>query len=189
MTLGQNTPAYDTSTDIRRLIDAGYEVKFSPSPLTGPGGDYYAEITMEYGSRWKCFGATPGEAIRSNWPLGVGPGQGGCAHCGGLGCEADHCPVCAAYTSDPGNGVCGVCGAGYPVAGEDDLTGDEDEFGHEDDEPDPYCSACGADIGIFHGHGDGWHHYRGNGTAEAPIELYDAGHAPAVAWWTSGASR
>jgi hypothetical protein len=29
-----------------------------------------------------------------------------------------------------------------------------------DDDPntDPYCYACGAPVGIFHGHGDGWHH-------------------------------
>ena len=38
------------------------------------------------------------------------------------------------------------------------------------------CSACGALIGVFIGHGDGWHHYRGEGTAASPVELFDAGH-------------
>jgi hypothetical protein len=38
------------------------------------------------------------------------------------------------------------------------------------------CSACGAPVGIFTGHGDGWHHYRGDGTAASPVVLYDAGH-------------
>lgn len=173
MTTTEPTP-HDTSTDIRRLNDAGYTVTFSPFPLTGPGADYYAEITSEYGSRWKCFGATPGEAIRSNWPLGDGPGRGGCAHCGGLGCEAGGCPMCTAYTDEPGNGVCGVCGQGHPGA-------------DDEDDAEPYCETCGAQVAIFHGLGDGWHHYRGNGTAETPNELYDAGHAPAVAWRHPGA--
>lgn len=47
---------------------------------------------------------------------------------------------------------------------------------------DPYCSACGESIGIFLGHGKGWHHYRGGGSPENPTELYDAGHEPAAAW-------
>ena len=55
------------------------------------------------------------------------------------------------------------------------------------DEPQPYCTECGATIGIFIGHGPDWHHYRGNGTVETPSELYDAGHAPAVAWREAGA--
>ena len=46
----------------------------------------------------------------------------------------------------------------------------------------PYCAGCGAWVGIFRGHGDGWHHFRGSGTAASPVELFDAGHAPEVAW-------
>jgi len=47
----------------------------------------------------------------------------------------------------------------------------------DEDEPEEYrCATCGATIGIFIGHGEGWHHYRGNGTLDAPTELYDAGH-------------
>jgi hypothetical protein len=51
-----------------------------------------------------------------------------------------------------------------------------------EDDLDPYCAACGALVGIFRGHGDGWRHYRGEGTVASPVELYDAGHEPAVAW-------
>jgi hypothetical protein len=57
------------------------------------------------------------------------------------------------------------------------------------DDQEPYCATCGADLGIFHGHGDGWHHYRGEGTAASPVELFDAEHAPAVAWREAGDAR
>ncbi|HET9969810.1 MAG TPA: hypothetical protein VFQ68_16365 [Streptosporangiaceae bacterium] len=71
----------------------------------------------------------------------------------------------------------------------------------DNDEPEPYCRAtvipapgsavppviCGAAVGLFIGHGDAWLHYRGEGTAADPVELYDAGHAPEVAWRPAGA--
>jgi hypothetical protein len=62
-----------------------------------------------------------------------------------------------------------------------------DEADQADDEDEPYCYTCGSPIGIFLGHGDGWHHWRGQGTADSPVELYDAGHAPEVAWRPAGA--
>ena len=40
----------------------------------------------------------------------------------------------------------------------------------EDDEDQPHCRACGAGVGIFMGHGDGWHHFSGAGTPEAGRE-------------------
>jgi hypothetical protein len=55
-----------------------------------------------------------------------------------------------------------------------------------DDNDEPYCYACGSPVGVFHGHGDMWHHWRGKGTAESPVELYDADHAPEVAWRPAG---
>jgi hypothetical protein len=61
-----------------------------------------------------------------------------------------------------------------------------DEDG-EDDEDEPYCYTCGSPVGIFRGHGDGWHHFRGEGTAANPVELFDASHAPEVAWRPAGA--
>ena len=37
------------------------------------------------------------------------------------------------------------------------------------------CSTCGGQIGMFIGR-QGWHHYRGDGTAASPVEIYDVGH-------------
>ncbi len=50
------------------------------------------------------------------------------------------------------------------------------------EEPAPFCSRCGADIGIFFKFGLDWRHYRGATVSE--IELFDPGHAPVVAWRT-----
>ena len=55
------------------------------------------------------------------------------------------------------------------------------------DESEPYCVTCGSLVGIFQGHGSSWHHWRGEGTTASPVELYDAGHAPEVAWRPAGA--
>lgn len=52
----------------------------------------------------------------------------------------------------------------------------------DNDEDEPYCTECGADVGIFIGHGDAWLHYRGEGTSTDPVELFDAGHQPEGAW-------
>jgi hypothetical protein len=57
----------------------------------------------------------------------------------------------------------------------------------QDDDEEPYCSVCQASIGIFQAHGEAWIHYRGEGTAASPVELYDAGHEPAIAWRPAGA--
>jgi hypothetical protein len=55
-----------------------------------------------------------------------------------------------------------------------------DEYYANDEEP--YCETCGASVGIFLGRGDAWLHYTGAGTAESPVELFDAGHEPVIAW-------
>ncbi len=70
------------------------------------------------------------------------------------------------------------------LGGPDDGDEDRDD---EDDDFEPYCSACGALVGIFVAHGDAWLHYTGEGTADNPVELFDAGHAPEVAWRPAGA--
>jgi hypothetical protein len=63
----------------------------------------------------------------------------------------------------------------------------QDRLDHQhDDDPEPYCSACGASAGIFIGHGDAWLHYTGEGTVASPVELYDAGHEPVIAWREAG---
>jgi len=61
-----------------------------------------------------------------------------------------------------------------------ELHGDDED--QADDHPEPYCQACGAAAGIFIGHGDAWLHYTGEGTAASPVELFDAGHEPVIAW-------
>ena len=57
-----------------------------------------------------------------------------------------------------------------PAGAGDDLDGLE-----------PYCTVCGAWIGMFLGM-DGWHHFRGDPAPGGKRELYDAGHEAAVAW-------
>lgn len=50
----------------------------------------------------------------------------------------------------------------------------------------PYCAACGAQVGLFIGHGEDWHHFRGTGTVADPNRLYDSDHEPVVAWREPG---
>lgn len=59
----------------------------------------------------------------------------------------------------------------------------QDRLDHaHDDDPEPWCTACGAKAGIFLNHGPDWKHYRGEGTVACPVELFNAGHAPVIAW-------
>lgn len=58
-----------------------------------------------------------------------------------------------------------------------------DDARDAEDDLEPYCTACGASVGIFWGHGDGYHHYR---SSEGGTEIYDAGHVPAVSWAPAG---
>jgi len=53
--------------------------------------------------------------------------------------------------------------------------------GVDDDAAEPYCLTCGQWVHMFHGI-EGWRHFRGEGTAASPVELYDAGHEPMVGW-------
>jgi hypothetical protein len=54
------------------------------------------------------------------------------------------------------------------------------------DDPEPYCTLCGGQVGIFLRLGLDWRHFRGNGTVTSKIELLDAGHVPALAWRLPG---
>ena len=65
----------------------------------------------------------------------------------------------------------------------------QERLGDDADEgdPQPYCSACGTNIGIFYGHGNAWLHYTGEGTVASPVELYEAGHEPVISWREAGA--
>jgi hypothetical protein len=53
-------------------------------------------------------------------------------------------------------------------------------------EPEPFCTACGGNAGIFWPLGEEWRHYRtGTGLAGKP-EVYDPGHAPVIGWRSGG---
>lgn len=56
-----------------------------------------------------------------------------------------------------------------------------------DDDIEPYCTACGAWAGMFHGI-DGWRHFRGDPASGGQREQYDADHV-AVIGWTVPAGR
>jgi hypothetical protein len=56
-------------------------------------------------------------------------------------------------------------------------------FGSVVDGPEPHCTACGAAVGIFLGHGTEWHHFRSaSASGDGSAEVYDADHAPAIGW-------
>lgn len=57
-----------------------------------------------------------------------------------------------------------------------------DTSAHDEDQGDETyaCPACGAPVGMFTGLA-GWQHFRGDGTADSPVELYDAGHEATLA--------
>jgi hypothetical protein len=61
------------------------------------------------------------------------------------------------------------------------VLADAGDDGDELDGLEPYCTGCGSWIGMFHGL-EGWHHFRGKGTAASPVELYDAGHEAIPGW-------
>ena len=58
-----------------------------------------------------------------------------------------------------------------------------DEAGADQDDLEPYCGRCGATLGVFLGQQDkGYQHFRGKGTAAAPVQVYDASHEAVVFW-------
>src|ERR1039457_788581 len=50
----------------------------------------------------------------------------------------------------------------------------------DEDDAEPYCLTCGQWVHMFHGY-EGWRHFRGEGIAASPVELYDAGHEAVLA--------
>jgi hypothetical protein len=64
---------------------------------------------------------------------------------------------------------------------------DKTEFDAIDDdcpceEPEPFCTACGAAAGIFAAYGGSWWHYRWDYAPGSKPEVYDAGHDPVIGW-------
>jgi len=61
------------------------------------------------------------------------------------------------------------------------VTATADEI-HEDEDAIPLCRRCGSLVGIFLSRGLQWQHFRGDGVTSGAQEIYDPGHAAAVAW-------
>lgn len=57
----------------------------------------------------------------------------------------------------------------------------DDDYPHDDDALEPYCTECDARIGIFIGRGGDWLHYTGE-PDDRDVQPYDPGHAPVVGW-------
>ena len=58
----------------------------------------------------------------------------------------------------------------------------DDEEDYPRGEPEPYCTSCGADVGIFAAHRDDWRHYRWDYAPGSKPEVFDAGHHPVIGW-------
>jgi hypothetical protein len=57
----------------------------------------------------------------------------------------------------------------------------DDELPYGDDALEPYCTGCGARIGIFAARGGDWLHYAGE-QEDRDVRPYDPGHAPIIGW-------
>jgi hypothetical protein len=53
-------------------------------------------------------------------------------------------------------------------------------------EPEPFCTACGGNVGIFWLLGEEWQHFRPGAGHEGKPEVYNAGHAPVIGWRVDG---
>jgi hypothetical protein len=59
---------------------------------------------------------------------------------------------------------------------------ENDGINRNEDDSEPYCTKCGATIGIFLRYGNAWRHFRGDVTAASKAEPYEADHVPVVGW-------
>jgi hypothetical protein len=62
------------------------------------------------------------------------------------------------------------------------CAGDEPGFRAE---PEPFCTACGANAGIFWLYGEEWRYYHPGIDPDGKPEIYDLGHAPVIGWRTA----
>lgn len=75
--------------------------------------------------------------------------------------------------------------AGYSPSALDtvlDATGPCNDEPAADYGPEPYCTVCSAQAGIFSANGGDWRHYRWDHAPGSKPQVYDAGHAPVVGW-------
>jgi hypothetical protein len=54
-------------------------------------------------------------------------------------------------------------------------------------DPEPFCTECHANAGIFWLLGDEWQHYRPGADPDGKPEVYDPGHTPVIGWRTPAA--
>jgi hypothetical protein len=59
---------------------------------------------------------------------------------------------------------------------------ENDGINHNENDSEPYCTKCGATIGIFLRYGNAWRHFRGDVSAASKAEPYEADHVPVVGW-------
>jgi hypothetical protein len=57
----------------------------------------------------------------------------------------------------------------------------DEERPSADDALEPYCTRCGAAVGVFVGRGDEWLHYTGR-PETADIQPYTADHEAVIGW-------
>ena len=53
-------------------------------------------------------------------------------------------------------------------------------------EPEPFCTVCGGNAGIFWLLGEKWQHFRPSAGHESGPKVYDPGHAPVIGWRVAG---
>lgn len=53
-------------------------------------------------------------------------------------------------------------------------------------EPEPFCTTCGGNAGIFWLLGEEWQHFRPGTRAEEKPEIYNPGHVPVIGWRNTG---
>jgi hypothetical protein len=56
-------------------------------------------------------------------------------------------------------------------------------------DPEPFCTECGACVGIFWLLGEEWHHFRPGADPGGKPEVYDPGHEPVIGWRTVKATQ
>ena len=48
--------------------------------------------------------------------------------------------------------------------------------------PEPHCTSCDAEVGIFLGRATDWQHFRTGAGDGGRAEVYDADHSPVIGW-------
>lgn len=186
MTVPISHPPHDTGAMLRALLDEGYRVTFTQDPASS---DYLADLTGPLGTQAAGLGQTPAGALASVWPLDedLADEPGPVVDATAAAALAGKITVLREYV-----GRAAADGGPDLFAVLDRVSGDlgrislilaaaTEDIGDDTDDVEPYCTTCGQWVHMFHGY-EGWRHFRGEGTAASPVELYEAGHKAMVAW-------